>query len=123
MNRSRQRLQGGAIAFLGYLLSPLSWWNDAFVNVPLALLFAWIISWFVPSCFAGSFVVGYWLTNILGLVLMHHGGTTMVHGEPVRFTRRDWVKYLLISIGYTLLIVILLRLGILQPLRAYVPWG
>ena len=26
------------------MLSPLSWWNDLFVNVPLALVFAWLVS-------------------------------------------------------------------------------
>ncbi len=30
----------GIVAVIGYLLSPLSWWNDLFVNVPLAYLFA-----------------------------------------------------------------------------------
>ena len=42
-----------------FLLSPLSWWNDLFVNVPLALAFAWVVSWFWPTAFTASFVLGY----------------------------------------------------------------
>ena len=117
--RKRRRVKGSVIALIGYMLSPLSWWNDLLVNVPLALAFAWIISLFIPSIFAPSFVVGYWLTNILGFVLMHYGGSRMVTGEPVPFSGRAFISYLLISIGYTLLIVALIWLGLLQPLPEY----
>jgi len=27
---------------IGFMLSPLSWWNDAFVNIPLAIGFGWL---------------------------------------------------------------------------------
>lgn len=33
----RFRLRGSTVAFAGYLLSPLSWWNDLFVKMPLRL--------------------------------------------------------------------------------------
>ena len=72
--KHKRRIKGGIVAFIGFLLSPLSWWNDLFVNVPLALAFAWAASWFFPRLFTVSFVVGYWLTNVLGLVLMQKGG-------------------------------------------------
>ena len=29
-----RRVAGGFLGFIGYMLSPLSWWNDLFVNVP-----------------------------------------------------------------------------------------
>src|SRR5712691_10539499 len=67
----KRRIKGGIVAFIGFMLSPLSWWNDLVVNVPLALAFAWIVSWFLPSLFTVIFIVGYWLTNVLGFVLMH----------------------------------------------------
>jgi len=66
-------LLGSFLGFIGFLLSPLSWWNDAFVNVPLAYLGAWLISLFYKPGFAAAFVFCYWLTNILGLFLMHKG--------------------------------------------------
>ena len=46
------------------MLSPLSWWNDLFVNVPLALAFAWIVSFFYKPAFEICVIVGYWLSNI-----------------------------------------------------------
>jgi hypothetical protein len=27
------------------MLSPLSWWNDLFFNLPIALLFGYLVSW------------------------------------------------------------------------------
>ena len=38
MNWNR-KMSGGVMAFIGFMLSPLSWWNDLFVNVPLAVGF------------------------------------------------------------------------------------
>ena len=38
---TKRKVCGGTLAFIGYMLSPLSWWNDLFVNWPLALAFAW----------------------------------------------------------------------------------
>jgi membrane protein implicated in regulation of membrane protease activity len=41
----KRKVTGGVLAFAGFMLSPLSWWNDLFVNVPLALVFAWLVSY------------------------------------------------------------------------------
>jgi hypothetical protein len=50
----KREIAGGTLALIGYMLSPLSWWNDMFINVPLALAFAWVISLFWPSAFGVS---------------------------------------------------------------------
>ena len=62
----KRKVTGGVLAMIGFMLSPLSWWNDLFVNVPLALAFAWLVSLFYKPAFAASLVIGYWLTNVLG---------------------------------------------------------
>jgi hypothetical protein len=103
------------MAIVGYMLSPLSWWNDAFVNLPLALLFAWLISWFYPRAFEASFVAGYWLTNVLGFVLMHKGARQMT-SEKRKYSRRDLAKDVAISLAYTGLIVLLIKLKIVGPI-------
>ena len=36
----KRKITGGILGVVGFMLSPLSWWNDAVVNLPLALLFA-----------------------------------------------------------------------------------
>ena len=113
------------LGFIGFMLSPLSWWNDAFVNLPLALAFAWMVSLFYRPAFGPAVVIGYWLTNVLGFVLMQKGGWKLISNEPRRYSRRDVIKDVLISLLYTLLIVALLKFKILQPIPDYFgrKWG
>ena len=47
----KRKLWGSTLGVIGFLLSPLSWWNDLLVNIPLAVAFAWVVSWFYPPCF------------------------------------------------------------------------
>ena len=101
------------------MLSPLSWWNDAFVNLPLALAFAWIVSLFCRPAFGAAVVIGYWLTNVLGFVLMQKGGWKMISNEPKPYSRRDFFRDVMISLLYTLLIVVLLKWKVLQPIPDY----
>ena len=115
----KRKLHGGGLGFVGYMLSPLSWWNDLFVNVPLALAFAWIISLFVPAVFETAFVVGYWLTNVLGFVLMHKGANKLMSEKDAPYTLRAFARDVGISILYTILIVLLVKLKIVEPLPNY----
>jgi hypothetical protein len=104
------------------MLSPLSWWNDAVVNLPLALAFAWLVSLFYRPAFEASVIIGYWLTNVLGFVLMHKGARKMSSSTaPQPYSRRDFQRDLLISLLYTALIVVLLKLKVLQPITNYFP--
>src|SRR6516162_2630382 len=115
----KRKISGGVVAFIGYMLSPLSWWNDMFVNVPLALVFAWVVSAFYKPAFGPSLVIGYWLTNVLGFVLMHKGAQTLLSEEERRYSRRDLLKDLTISLLYTVIIVALLKFGVLKPFQGY----
>ena len=101
------------------MLSPLSWWNDLFVNVPLALVFAWLVSLFYQPAFEASVIVGYWLTNVLGFVLMHKGAQKMLSNEERKYSRRDLLRDIGISLLYTALILLLLKLGIFKPIKNY----
>ena len=120
----KRKIGGGIVAGVGFMLSPLSWWNDAFVNLPLALVFAWIVS--LPctassreTVFDVAVVIGYWLTNVLGFVLLHKGAQAMVSNEKKAYSWRDLVKDVGISLAYTALIVLLIKLGVLKPVQAY----
>ena len=115
----KRRVTGGILAVVGFMLSPLSWWNDLFVNVPLALAFAWLVSLVYPPAFAVCLVVGYWLTNVLGFILMHKGAQTMLSEKPKRYSRRDLLRDVGISLVYTGLIVALVKFGILKPIENY----
>ncbi len=124
----KRKLTGGFLAIAGFMLSPLSWWNDAFVNLPLALAFAWLVSSICTSAwretvFEGALVVGYWLTNVLGFVLMHKGAHQMLSKADAKPANLNYKKDLLVSLAYTILIVVLIKLGVLKPIEAYFPKG
>lgn len=90
-----------------------------FVNVPLALVFAWIVSAFYKPAFAASLVIGYWLTNVAGFVLMHKGAQQLLSQEDKRYSRQELIKDVVISLLYTLLIIVLIKLGVLKPFQHY----
>jgi len=115
----KRKVSGGTLAVIGYMLSPLSWWNDLFVNLPLALVFAWLVSLVYRPAFEASVIVGYWLTNVLGLVLMHKGAEKVLSEKGKAYSGRDLLRDAGISLVYTLLIVLLLKLKILQPIKYY----
>jgi hypothetical protein len=114
---TKRKVSGGTLAFVGYMLSPLSWWNDLFVNWPLALLFAWVVSWFCKPAFTASLVLGYWLTNLLGFVLMQKGGAKILSEADPPYSRRSLCRDLAISLLYTILIVALARMGVIGPIQ------
>ncbi len=112
------RLGSGVVAVIGYLLSPLSWWNDAFINLPLAWLFANLVSLASHRLFVPAMLAGYWLTNIAGLVMIARGTAGVVAADSRRQRRRRLVLSLAAATGYTLLIVLLYLLGVLRPIHA-----
>ena len=117
MRITKRKVTGGTLAFIGYLLSPLSWWNDLFVNWPIALVFAWVISWFWKPAFTASLILGYWLTNILGFVLMQKGGEKIISEEDRPYSRKCLLRDLAISVLYTLLMVALVKMGVIGPIQ------
>lgn len=117
----KRRFKGGILGAVGFILSPLSWWNDAFVNLPLALAFGWLVALVYQPAFEWAVIVGYWLTNIAGLLLLHKGVKTAINPEASsRYTKRQLLSDLSISVVYTVAIVLLIKLGIFQPLTSYV---
>jgi hypothetical protein len=117
----KRKVAGGVLGVLGFMLSPLSWWNDLFVNVPLALGFAWTVALFHQPAFETALIASYWLTNVLGFVLMHKGAKTMLGSKAKNYTRRDLLRDLGVSLLYTVIMVVLLLLGVLKPISAYFP--
>jgi hypothetical protein len=105
----------GFLIFLGFWLSPLSPWNDIFTNIPLAYLFGIIFSFSIDSLFLPMVVLGYWLSNILGFILMHYG-YVKIGNEEYSF-RNHWKSYVLATTIYTFLIIGLIYYGILPSVN------
>lgn len=101
-----RRTVAAIVAGLGWLLSPLSWWNDLVINVPLAYLFSVPFSLIDERLYVPAFAIGYWLTNVLGFVLLHKGVAGMVS------TRKASLRHdLLVGTAYTVVVVIVASLG------------
>jgi hypothetical protein len=109
-----KKLWNGLIFGLGYMLSPLSWWNDLFFNLPIAYGFGYAIGWLVPGWFIPATIAGYWLSNVLGIVLMQVGALDMLYDQREKNLKRE----LLIGFGtstlYTVAIVALVYFHILE---------
>jgi hypothetical protein len=114
---TKREVSGGTVAFIGYMLSPLSWWNDLYVNWPLALVCAWVISWFYKPAFTASLVLAYWLTNVLGFVLMQKGGAKIISEEKQPYSRKSLWRDLVISLLYTVVVVVLAKMGVIGPIQ------
>lgn len=113
-----QIAKGGIMTFIGYLLSPLSWWNDPFINFPISWFLATLVSKINISLFSGAFIFFYWLTNVSGLLLFHKGiEKTLNQNHPTERHRyrKFIVKDLIIAVLYSILIFILIKLNIIKP--------
>ncbi len=96
---------------VGYLLSPLCWWNDLIINLPVAYGFGYLVSLVVPEWFGVGAIAGYWLSNLVGIVLMQWGLGDMVQGQGQRRQpTRDLLMGLATSTLYTVVIVAVVQL-------------
>jgi hypothetical protein len=110
-----KKLKGGFFLVVGYLLSPLCWWNDLFFNLPIAYFFGHICSWLSPNLFLPGSIAGYWLSNIIGILLMQVGVVDVFEGQSKeRNLKKELFTGLASSTIYTILIVLLIQLKILD---------
>lgn len=99
-----RRLAGAGLASLGFILSPFSWWNDAIVNIPLALIAARLASEIVDVSFGLLFTIFYWTSNIIGILMMVAGASYSLGRKP---SRRDIAVGLIASTVYTVVVLLL----------------
>lgn len=109
-----RRLWGGTLVVVGYLLSPLCWWNDLVINLPLALAFGYLFSRPWPEALVPMTGVGYWLTNVVGFVLMQQGAVTALQKDGPGSKSQSLRNGLITSTVYTVAIVVLIQLHILE---------
>jgi len=108
---------------LGYALSPLCWWNDLVFNLPIACGFGYLCSLISPSFLTPGILAGYWLSNVVGILLMQAGFLDVVQGQAeARDLKKEMLTGVLSSTLYTVLIVLLLHFKVLEtPLLALNP--
>ena len=57
---NRQRLRQMFLLTVGFILSPLSWWNDAVVNIPISYLLSLPFSLVDERLYLPAFIAIYW---------------------------------------------------------------
>ncbi|MGG6295059.1 hypothetical protein ACQ4M4_11750 [Leptolyngbya sp. AN02str] len=110
-----RRLRGGLLLGVGYMLSPLSWWNDLFFNLPVAYVFGFVVSLIAPDLFLPTAIAGYWFSNLAGILLMQFGFMDVAQvGSNQRNLKKELLIGILSSSIYTGLILVLMHVGILE---------
>lgn len=110
--KKKQKLRGGILFIIGYILSPFSWWNDVVINLPFSYLVANIVSYFLSGTFEWVFILWYWITNLVGLFLMHLGQNDFFNKK---FKPRKVWQVVIITLIYSFGIIILTRTKIVIP--------
>jgi len=100
------------VFFIGWILSPFTSWNDIFINIPIAYICARILSHFIRADFIVMLLVFYWITNIIGIVMMAVSGASIIRGR--KNLRRELIITVSAMIAYSLVMVLLARLGIIR---------
>jgi len=119
-----------SVFFLGWLLSPLTFWNDVFINIPFAYLCASLVfrlAHFDASASLGinpelsrrvdflpMVMVIYWFSNILGIAMIYFSGRAIA--REVGCWKDVVLKTVLTILVYSIVLVLLHNFGILKPL-------
>ena len=110
-----KKLRSGLLVVIGFLLSPLSWWNDLFFNLPIAYCFGYACSLISPNLLMPCTIVGYWFSCVAGILLMQAGLMDVVQdkSKPHNF-KKELLTGIASATVYTFFIVALLQLKILN---------
>jgi len=110
-----KKIRGGLLLAIGYLLSPLCWWNDIFFNLPIAYAFGYIFSWLSADLLFPCTIVGYWLSNIAGILLMQLGTLEVFTDKPKeKNLKKELLTGLVSSTVFTVVIVALIHFNLLE---------
>ena len=103
-NDRKRHILNSVLVTIGYILSPLSWWNDMVVNVPLAYVFSIPFTLIKEQFFLPAFIVGYWLTNVIGFFLLQKGIEGLASDKLRKWSSWRAVR---ITLVYTAIIALL----------------
>lgn len=104
-----QSLKNSFLFVFGFLLSPLCWWNDLIFNLPIAYGFGKVISIFSTDLLIPGSIVGYWLSNVVGIILMQLGAVNLVsknENQEQNLGKNIWMG-IATSTVFTIVVVIL----------------
>ena len=97
------------LSVIGYMLSPLSWWNDLFVNFPIAYAFAKLYWLICPDLILPFLILWYWFSNILWFMFIQWWIDDIINKQE----KQKLLRNLLYTTIYTLLVFILVMKDII----------
>lgn len=113
--KRKENAPAAGMAMAGFSLSPLSLWNEGYVNLPLSYLGATAVSLYSQELFTISLVFFYWLTNFAGLILFELGLETVLH-KPRHLSKKLLMLDVLASLLITAVLIYLVEIGLIRPL-------
>ncbi|MBD1821751.1 hypothetical protein H6F51_04455 [Cyanobacteria bacterium FACHB-DQ100] len=110
---SLKKIRGWLLFAIGWLLSPLCWWNDLIFNLPVAYGFGYVCSLFSSSWVLPGTVIGYWFSNLIGILLMQAGATDVFQSQE-RNLKKELLWGVVSSSIFTIAVVVLIQLKVLD---------
>lgn len=110
---SFKKFRGGILFALGWLLSPLCWWNDLIFNFPVAYGFGYLCGRISPDWTFPGAIVGYWLSNLVGILLMQVGAIDVLQNQERNF-KKDLFWGVVSSSVFTVVVVALVQFQVLE---------
>jgi len=108
-----KKILEGLLFFVGWMLSPFTWWNDTFINIPLSYLVASVIFYIVPIQFKYLLIGTYWFTNIVGIWLVYSKARSLILSSKNRLNAIGGL--VLVILVYTFIMLYLDSKGKLIP--------
>lgn len=108
-----KKIRNSIIISIGFLLSPLTPWNDFFINIPIAYIFAFLLGLISENFFNPALIIGYWLTNIIGFLMMQYG-ISRFNKNTKKYTGKQFAIDILISTLITMAMIILIKIGVIK---------
>jgi len=105
------------IFLIGWVLSPFTWWNDSFVNIPLSYILANALYFIIPIPFGWIVIAAYWFTNILGLFIMWSSGKSIIISAKDK--ARATIFMVVFLFVYTIIMMFLHTKGYVLPITEY----
>jgi hypothetical protein len=108
-----RKILEGLVFFIGWLLSPFTWWNDAFINMPLSFLLANLLFYITHLPFAWLVIGSYWFTNFLGIFFMYFSGKYLILSSQDKM--KATVFLVIFLLAYSTIMLYLDKQGKLIP--------
>lgn len=84
------------------------------INLPLAWGLGRLLQIWNANLFTPGLVIGYWASNVAGILLMQASAVEVLRPAAPHDSRRDLLLGLVTSTAWTALIVLLVKLGIVH---------